>query len=211
MELIIATRNPGKRAEIDALLADGGIHCADLSMIPTEVPTIEEDATTFAGNAIKKAVVTAITTRRWCLADDSGLEVDALNGAPGVHSARYAGEPSDDHANNRKLQQALNGCNQRSARFRCVLALSAPCGKAQIVEGICEGYIAIEPRGDQGFGYDPLFIPEGYIHTMAELGPSVKQSISHRAAALRLALERWKTILEKQPTNWPARGQESIR
>ncbi len=211
MELMIATRNPGKRAEIDALLADSGIHCADLSMIPTEVPTIEEDATTFVGNAIKKAVVTAITTRRWCLADDSGLEVDALNGAPGVHSARYAGEPSDDHANNRKLQQALNGYNQRSARFRCVLALSAPSGKAQIVEGICEGYIAIEPRGDQGFGYDPLFIPEGYIQTMAELGPSVKQRISHRAAALRLALERWKPILVKQPNNWPAREQKLIQ
>lgn len=205
MDLIIATRNAGKRAEIEALLADRDIRCLDLSILPSELPPIEEDATSFAGNAIKKAVVTAIATGRWCLADDSGLEVDALGGEPGVRSARYAGEPSDDQANNRKLQQALIGCNQRAARFRCVLALSSPRGKAQIVEGVCDGYIAMEPCGHHGFGYDPLFIPEGYAQTLAEMGDTVKNRISHRAMALRLAIERWKTILTQQPPDWPAR------
>ncbi len=205
MELIIATRNAGKRAEFETLLADSGIRCTDLSMLSTGIPAIDEDATSFAGNAIKKAVITAIATRRWCLADDSGLEVEALDGAPGVHSARYAGEPCDDQANNRKLRQALKGCNQRTARFLCVLALSSPSGKAQIVEGVCDGHIAAEPRGKHGFGYDPLFIPENYTQTMAELGDSVKNSISHRAAALRLAIERWKVVLTTLPPNWPAR------
>ncbi len=206
MDLMVASRNPGKLQEIESFFSESGSHDLTLQMLPEEFPEIEEDAATFAGNAIKKAVVAAITTRRWCLADDSGLEVDALDGAPGVRSARYAGEPGNDAANNRKLLQALHDCTQRSACFRCVLAISAPSGKAQIVEGKCAGSIAVTPRGDQGFGYDPLFIPEGYDHTLAELGPPVKNRISHRAVALRQAVERWGAILTSQPSDWPARA-----
>ncbi len=206
MDLMVASRNPGKLKEVESFFCDRGIGDLTLRMLPDEFPEIEEDAATFAGNAIKKAVVAAITTRRWCLADDSGLEVDALDGAPGVRSARYAGASRDDEANNRKLLRELSDCQRRTARFRCVLALSAPSGKAQIVEGECAGYIAVAPCGDQGFGYDPLFIPEGYDRTMAELGYPVKNRISHRAGALRQAVERWRSILKLQPPDWPARA-----
>ncbi len=146
---------------------------------------------------MKKAVIIAMRANRWALADDSGLEVDALDGAPGVYSSRYAGESADDDANNEKLLRALRDMPVRDARFRCVLALSSPAGRAQIVEGKCRGRIAIEKRGRNGFGYDPLFIPEGYEQTLAELGPDVKNSVSHRAAALREALARWSAILSE--------------
>ncbi len=206
MDLLIATRNPGKLAEIRALFSPAGISCIDLAAVG-ELPPIVEDAADFAGNAVKKAVMTAMLTRRWTLADDSGLEVVALGGAPGVHSARYAGEHGDDLANNLKLLKALAGVGERSACFRCVLALAAPSGHTQIVEGRCNGRIAFEMGGSHGFGYDPLFIPNGFDQTLAELGALVKQRISHRAVALGLAIERWGAMLAQAPPDWPARGQ----
>jgi XTP/dITP diphosphohydrolase len=118
------------------------------------------------------------------MADDSGLEVDALDGDPGIYSARYAGEPSDDAANNRKLLVALDGVTNRSSRFRCVIAIVEPNGVPQTVDGRCEGKIGFELQGENGFGYDPLFTPDGHEKTFAQLGYTIKNKISHRAVAL---------------------------
>jgi len=156
-----------------------------------DLPEVEEDLDTFKGNAAKKAETQAGLTGLWVLADDSGLEVDALDGEPGVYSARYAGEPADYAANNRKLLAELDGVDDRAARFRCVIALAHPGIETQTVEGRCEGRIGFSPRGDNGFGYDPLFIPDGYDSTFAELDAEVKNSISHRAMALKAARLAW--------------------
>ncbi|QBG47912.1 XTP/dITP diphosphatase [Verrucomicrobia bacterium S94] len=190
MKLVIATRNPHKLEEIRAVF---DFRCLEvLSAIDfPELPDVVEDADTFEGNACKKAVEIALATGCWALADDSGLEVDALGGAPGVYSARYAGEPCSYEKNNARLLRELNGQNERSARFRTVIALSDPSGKVETVSGKCEGRIIEQQRGRNGFGYDPLFVPEGYDETFAELDASVKNSISHRANALKAAQEKW--------------------
>ena len=127
----------------------------------------------------------------WALADDSGLEVDALGGAPGVYSARYAGEQCSYSDNNRKLLKELAGANGRSARFRTVIALSDSAGNVWTVDGVCEGSIAMTPLGSNGFGYDPLFIPSGYSKTFAEMAWEEKNRISHRGRALRQAQSVW--------------------
>lgn len=188
--LLVATRNRHKLDEIRALL---GLAAETLTsgLDYPDFDDVEEDGDTFEANAVKKARVWAERTGAWCLADDSGLEVDALEGAPGVYSARYAGEPADYAANNRKLLAALDGVTDRRARFRCVMALADPKGHVQTVEGRCEGRIAEAERGTEGFGYDPLFIPEGHTLTFAELPPQTKNSLSHRGHALRAALEKW--------------------
>ncbi len=196
--LLIATRNVHKTAEIRQIL--GGDFCVrDLGDFP-DAPAVVEDAETFAGNARKKAESLA----RWVpadpscgqfyvLADDSGLEVDALGGAPGVHSARFAAvgmgglSNSPDSANNAKLLRLLEGIapEKRTARFRCVLALaSVDGGHTVFFEGECQGRIALAPSGSGGFGYDPLFVPEGHDRSLAELGDNVKNKLSHRARAL---------------------------
>jgi XTP/dITP diphosphohydrolase len=149
-------------------------------------PEIVEDADTFAGNARKKASELARATAHWVVADDSGLTVDALGGAPGVLSARYAGEPCDDAANNRKLLEAV--CDvpdeRRGAAFRCALALAAPDGVVRLeAEGACRGRLARGLRGSGGFGYDPLFLIAEYHKTFGELSPLVKHQLSHRARA----------------------------
>jgi XTP/dITP diphosphohydrolase len=131
----------------------------------------------------------------WALADDSGLVVDALNGEPGIYSARYAGEPVSYEANNRKLLSRLASSRNRRARFRCAIALSDPTGRCRAVEGECEGTITRHPRGDSGFGYDPVFVPDGYCLTFAELDGETKNRISHRAVALARAREAWIDIL----------------
>jgi XTP/dITP diphosphohydrolase len=156
-----------------------------------------EDGDTFEANAVKKAVEIARATGCWALADDSGLEVDALGGAPGVYSARYAGEPCSNEANNEKLLRELAGRENRAARFRCVIALSDPEGNARTVDGDCRGSIAHRERGTGGFGYDPLFVPDGYNETYAELSPEVKHSISHRGRALRKAHDAWAGLLRR--------------
>ena len=155
-----------------------------------------EDGKTFREHAVKKAVTVAVLLKEWTLADDSGLEVDALDGAPGVFSARFAGEPGDDRKNNEKLLRLLAGVpmEQRTARFRCVLALASPEGEVWTTERTCEGLIGLAPRGDQGFGYDPLFyLPELGV-TMAELPEEKKNAISHRGKAMKDLLAYLKTI-----------------
>lgn len=177
MKLFVATHNKNKLREIGEILPGFEIVSDD--------PDVEETAETFEGNALIK--VRAIAARHagsWCLADDSGLEVAALKGAPGVRSARYAGEPSDTAKNNALLLKNLEGETDRRARFVCCCALVSPEGKEQVVTGFCEGVIAQEASGVAGFGYDPLFIPEGYDRTFAELGAEEKNRISHRGAAL---------------------------
>lgn len=196
MKLLVATRNRHKLAEIRAILGSEGLELVS----PDEVgrlPLVEENAATFEGNARCKAVTLAVASGLWALADDSGLEVDALQGAPGVRSARYAGAQADDAANNAKLLNALRGTTDRRARFRCVLVLAAPDGRTWSVRGVCEGWILKAPRGRQGFGYDPLFVPCGHEATFAELPAEVKNAISHRASALQQALAAWGTTLFK--------------
>jgi XTP/dITP diphosphohydrolase len=225
--LLIATRNVHKVGEIRAVLGST-FHYQTLADFP-QAPVVLEDASTFAGNAAKKAVELAawITSTAgirgsalddcrpdFVLADDSGLEVDALQGAPGIHSARFAaldknlGSNASDQANNSKLLRLLTGVplERRTARFRCVIALtptpkrgsSARPGtvagrdaQTGLFEGVCEGHVRFEPRGKGGFGYDPLFMPAGYDQTFAELGESVKNHLSHRAAALSKLHEYW--------------------
>jgi XTP/dITP diphosphohydrolase len=192
--LIIATGNAHKLEEIRAILTVPGLELVGLDAVPG-APEVEEDRETFEGNAIKKAATLAEFTGKWALADDSGLEVDALDGAPGVYSARYAGEPVDYAANNAKLLRELMGVIDRTARFRCVMALCSPDGEAHTVEGRCEGYIAGGEKGESGFGYDPLFVPEGHNTTFAEMPSEAKNAVSHRGRALATAVDEWSAIL----------------
>lgn len=190
MILVLATRNRHKAAEITALFHAPGIEWKTAADYP-DVPAPAEDGATFEENAVKKAVAWARATGHWALADDSGLEVDVLCGEPGVRSARYAGEDADDAANNRKLLIELEGETDRQARFRCVLALASPDGRVRTVEGVCKGRILTAPRGANGFGYDPLFVPYGHDQTFAEMPPDLKNRISHRARALQAAQAAW--------------------
>jgi XTP/dITP diphosphohydrolase len=188
MQLLVATRNRHKLKEIGAILADLNLELVAAADQPG-LPEIIEDCPTIRDNAIKKAVETARVAGRLTLADDSGLEVDALNGQPGVRSARYAGDKATDHENNQKLLAALRGvpAEKRTATFRCVVAIADAAGLVDVVEGICNGLITEEERGGGGFGYDPLFVPDGQVKTFAELSPDVKNRISHRAKALQKA------------------------
>lgn len=183
MTLVLATRNPGKITEIKALLP--GVRVATAAAFPG-CPEPEETGRTFEENALIKARAVSRYTGRTALADDSGLEVDALDGVPGVRSARYAGTDASDQDNIRHLLDALDGISDadRTARFRCVVAVVVPDGRTWTAEGACEGWILQAPQGDAGFGYDPLFVPAGYENTFAELDAGVKNRISHRALAL---------------------------
>jgi XTP/dITP diphosphohydrolase len=185
-ELVVATRNPGKLREISHLLAGAGIAVLGLDGFPG-LPEVVEDGATFAENAAKKAETIAALTGRACLADDSGLTVDALDGAPGVHSARYAGTQGDDAANNRRLLRELAGVplDRRQAAFCCVMALCRPGEPTALFTGRVTGRILAAPRGHGGFGYDPLFLVDGCARTMAELPLDEKNRISHRGQALR--------------------------
>ena len=203
-DIIIASANAHKAEEIQALLGPEFL-CRTLRDFP-DAPEGEEDAATFAGNAVKKALTlvnwlkqSEDHTEGWVLADDSGLEVDALDGAPGVHSARYAATDrqtgnSPDEQNNAKLLLELKGraAHHRAARFRCVIALAqaGQYNQPKIFNGTCEGRIEEAARGKNGFGYDPLFVPDGHEQTFGELGESVKSQLSHRSAALR-ELKDW--------------------
>ncbi|MCI0342474.1 MAG: RdgB/HAM1 family non-canonical purine NTP pyrophosphatase [Planctomycetales bacterium] len=181
--LALATRNAGKIAEIRALLAGLPVKI----VAPERLPEVVEDADTFRGNAEKKARAAAAALGIPALADDSGLEVDALGGAPGVRSARYAGPGATDAANNGKLLDALRGVapERRRARFRCLAVVAAPDGSLLAIgEGTAEGRILEAPRGTSGFGYDPLFLSDDLAVTFAEAGPEAKNRVSHRARAL---------------------------
>jgi len=189
-QILVATRNSNKLVEIRALLASPRLEFLDPEAVGN-LPEVEEDGDTFEANAVKKAVTLARISGMLTLADDSGLEVDALGGEPGVYSARYAGDPCDDAANNAKLLAALQGESNRRGRFRCAIALATPDGASKTVDGCCEGHITEAPQGTGGFGYDPLFIPDGYTQSFGELNAAVKHRISHRGAALRAAREVW--------------------
>ena len=186
MRILIATMNEGKLREYERLLADVlGLELETMASLPKPVDVVE-GRDTFRGNAIKKAIEIAAVAGMPCLADDSGLEVDALGARPGVYSARYAGEGATDAENNLKLLDELSGTadDLRTARFRCAIVIVDGSGvELATAEGACEGRIGREPRGALGFGYDPLFKPDGYSQTMAELGPETKNEISHRAKA----------------------------
>lgn len=201
MKLVIATQNPKKLQEIKALLDFPGLKVICAFDLPG-IPDVSEDGVTFQENAVKKAVTLARLTGQWALADDSGLEVDALNGAPGVYSARYAGEPVNYVANNEKLLHALMGKTNRRARFRCVIALSSPTGETHCVEGACEGRILESQKGRMGFGYDPLFQPEGHSQSFAEMDADEKNRISHRGRALVAAKAAWGNWLARHPHSW---------
>jgi len=195
MRLLVATRNAHKLEEIRAIFSMSDLKLCSAADFP-ELPEVVEDGDTFEANSIKKAVTMAKASGIWTMADDSGLEVDVLNGQPGVHSARYAGEPVSYEANNRKLLAELGNEKNRAARFRCVIALSDPDGNVKTVEGKCEGAIAHSERGAGGFGYDPLFVPEGHEQTFSEMDPAAKNAISHRGVALARAAKEWRNTLE---------------
>lgn len=197
MKLLIATKNSGKRREFAQLLAASSIRLHDLTEFP-HVSEIAETGATFAENSSLKAAGYALQTSMHTLADDSGLEVDALNGAPGVYSARYAGAQATDAERVALLLSQLASLtdDERRARFTCAISISDARGRILHTSiGHCEGRIALHPVGANGFGYDPIFIPEGYAQTFGELPEAIKQSISHRARALADAREFLRALL----------------
>ena len=184
--MIAATQNKGKLKELRLITEKYGqqlISMADAGLGDLE---IEENGETFAENSYIKAHTVALLTGKPCIADDSGLCVDHLDGAPGIHSARYSGEHGNDQANRTKLLEDLKDvpAEERTAHFTCCITLCWPDGKTLVAEGICPGHIAFEERGEGGFGYDKIFMPEGYDRSFAELGVDVKNKIGHRARAL---------------------------
>jgi len=203
--LVFATRNKGKLVELRQLLPGVDVLSVDeaAQRLGVEIPDVVEDAETFAGNAIKKAREVSRATSLPALADDSGLEVDALGGAPGVYSARYAGEGAGDAANNAKLLAALADvpADRRTARFRAVLALAdvtGPLGAEVLTaDGVCDGVVLDAPRGTGGFGYDPLFLFPDLGQTFAELGVGTKGDLSHRARAMRAIKPRLLSYLQQ--------------
>lgn len=185
IDLVIASKNKYKIREIKELLADLAIDVKAIEEV-MDLPEIIEDEPTFKANAIKKAVETAKATGCLTLADDSGLEVEYLNGEPGVLSSRYSGIAGDDQLNNKKLLHKLIDVpwEKRDAWFKCVIALATPDGDVDICEGKCSGKIGYHEKGEFGFGYDPLFVIPEYNKTFAEINPELKNTISHRAKAL---------------------------
>lgn len=222
MKLLLATRNLGKVKELTAMLTANqqqqntttfGEHLKNIQVLSLQdfpdAPEVVEDGDTYQENASKKATVIADYTGLRTLADDAGLEVDALDGSPGVHSKRWAGDDVTDAVRVQKLLEALEGITNRKARFVAAIAIAEPIAnnisdsgdktleqsrnhssnRVQVVVGKCEGHITHAPTGDSGFGYDPIFVPVGYEKTFAELGEAIKNRISHRGEALRLALK----------------------
>jgi len=182
-DLVLATANPHKTAEMRAILEQLGF---TVHPRPSDVPDVDETALTLEGNALLKAHALVGATGMVAVADDTGLFVDALDGQPGVRSARYAGDDATDEANVVKLLGALNGIEARSARFRTVIAVVFPDGREVLVDGVLEGAISLAPRGSGGFGYDPVFVPHETLgRTLAELLVDEKNTMSHRARALR--------------------------
>ncbi|RNB84289.1 XTP/dITP diphosphatase [Brevibacillus nitrificans] len=189
-QVVLATRNQGKVKEFNRLFAEAGWEGVSLANFEN-VPEVVEDGETFEANAIKKAVTISTYLGMPAIGDDSGLEVDALEGRPGVYSARYAGEDATDEENWRKLLQEMEAVPDaaRTARFRCTLAFVVPGGEPVITSGSCEGVIAREPAGTNGFGYDPVFYLPEQNKRMAQLAPEEKNQISHRARAMQKLLQ----------------------
>lgn len=196
--MVVATHNQGKLQEIKAILAPLGLKILSLKDFP-ELPEVVEDGLTFAENAEKKAREVARKTGRMTIADDSGLAVDALQGRPGVFSSRYAGEKATDRQRYEKLLAEMAGIpeRQRGANFICSIAVASPGGQVALAEGKCRGRIAFAPRGNQGFGYDPVFYLPEFGKTLAEVSPEIKNLISHRARALEKLNEILPALLRK--------------
>ncbi|MGN0703229.1 MAG: RdgB/HAM1 family non-canonical purine NTP pyrophosphatase [Lentihominibacter sp.] len=190
--IVAATQNKHKIKEIDAITRDFGMEI--ISRNDAGVPDIEiiEDGETFEQNSYKKAYEIMKLCGKMTIADDSGLEVDCLDGAPGVYSARFAGKDGDDEANNRKLVELIRDVpyEKRTARFVSVITMVFPDGDTIVARGEVEGHLVLEARGSNGFGYDPLFVPDGYDRTFGEIEPEIKNRISHRARALTVLREK---------------------
>ncbi len=198
--LVLASRNRHKLREMAAPLVAAELRLLSAADLP-DVPEVEETGTSFAENAALKASAVALATGHWALGDDSGLEVDALNNAPGVISARYAGPDATDRENNARLLDELAAVpdSERTARFVCHLAVADPQGNIRLrIDGVCRGRIVRELRGSQGFGYDPLFLILEYHRTLGQLSPVVKSVLSHRARALEHLLTEWPRMLHSQ-------------
>ncbi len=196
--LVLATRNPAKRAELERMLADLPVEVRSLVDYP-ELPPLPEEGNTYEENARSKALTVARALGEVALADDSGLEVDYLEGQPGVHSARFLGEEATDEDRNREILRRMEGVppENRTARYRAVVAVAFPDGRVHSFEGTCEGAIALEPRGKGGFGYDPIFYLPELDRTVAELTPQEKDLISHRGQAVRQAREFLLSVLRE--------------
>ncbi len=194
IEIVLATKNEGKVREFREIMKDLPVRILSLKDFP-DFGEIEEDGRTFEENALKKARALSGFSKDAAIADDSGLAVDVLNGAPGVFSARYAGHGAVDMENNLKLLKELDGVSmeRRGAAFKCAIAIVTPSGAEHVVTGECLGRIGFEMRGNEGFGYDPIFIPDGFEKTFAELGMEIKNRISHRFKAI----EAMKEVLKK--------------
>jgi XTP/dITP diphosphohydrolase len=207
--LVMATLNPGKAAEICELLQGFPVEIKSLSDFGP-IPEVEEDGDTFDANAYKKASFTARVLGAPAIADDSGISVDALNGAPGVHSARYGGENASDEDRRNKLLAEMDGRTDRKAAFECVISLAVPSGPALTYEGRCEGVLAEAPAGANGFGYDPIFFYPPLQKTFAELTREEKSRVSHRGKALRELRGEFDKVLQwvrkhmppEDPWNW---------
>ena len=189
--LAVASRNEHKLREIARICASWPVQWVTVQNDPREWPDVEETGDTYLENALLKAHAVAAALDLPAVADDSGIEVDALGGAPGPRSARYAGEDATDERNLRQLLSAIKGVpgGGRTARYRCVAALATPDGDETHAEATCEGALIAKPRGDRGFGYDPIFVPAGWDRTMAELTDEEKDRISHRGRAFRALAE----------------------
>jgi XTP/dITP diphosphohydrolase len=210
MILVIATRNPGKTSEIREMLKDFPITIKNLNDFGP-IPEVVEDGATFDENAYKKSSFTARVLGYPALADDSGLCVDALNGAPGVLSARYAGENAADKENNDKLLGELNGISARKAAFECVISLAVPNGAALTYDGRCEGIIADKPAGNNGFGYDPIFYYPPLGKTFAQMTPEEKNKASHRGKALAEMRKEFDKVLKWLKLHLPEEMKFSCR
>lgn len=200
--IVLATRNQGKTAEIRNLFKDYPVELLNLDDFGP-IPEIIEDGATFDDNAYKKSSFTARVLGFPAIADDSGLLVDALDGSPGVYSARYAGEKATDNENNQKLLSEMAGITNRKAAFECVISIAMPTGPALTYEGRCEGVIAEELSGSNGFGYDPLFFCEEFGKTFAELSMDEKNKISHRGKALNEVVSEFDKVLSWIKQNMP--------
>jgi len=188
MDIVVASRNPGKIAELKRLLEHLSVNVLSLDDFD-DIPEIIEDGKTYEENALKKARVVHQATGKIVLSDDSGLEVDALRGQPGVRSARFGGDDLTDYERSMKLLDEIKETpeDERGATFQCRLAIVGPNGMEKVVSGSCRGSIIPAPQGGSGFGYDPIFLPSEYNHTFAELSPDIKNRISHRGRALEKA------------------------
>jgi len=200
--IVLATRNKGKTREIREMLKSFPIEIKNLDDFGP-IPEVEEDGETFDDNAYKKAAFAARVLGYPAMADDSGLVVSALGGEPGVYSARYAGETATDADNCEKLLREMQGKKDRSAAFECVISIAIPTGAALTYEGRCEGELLESPRGDNGFGYDPLFFFPAFGKTFAEVPMAEKSRVSHRGKALQEIAQEFDKILDWLDINMP--------